>query len=109
MSDPPVPHHQYQRMREERDFFYAQVMEMRDMRSAEAGVAIQRDILREQVGDMRLRLRVMRTLAESRLHGLTLSREGETVAGIREILDSTMRELGEVAGPTIWDTTEDAP
>jgi hypothetical protein len=96
-------------MREERDFFYAQVMEMRDMRSAEASVAIDRDMYREQVGDMRLRLRVMRTLAETRLHGLTLSSEGETVAGMREILDYTMREIGEVAGPTIWDTTGDAP
>ncbi|KAK1379508.1 hypothetical protein POM88_026252 [Heracleum sosnowskyi] len=56
-----------------------------------------------------MRLRVTRTLVETRLHGLDSSREGGTVAGTREILDYAMREIGEVAGPALWETRDDNP
>ncbi|KAK1369881.1 hypothetical protein POM88_035973 [Heracleum sosnowskyi] len=109
ISEPPVQHHRYQRMRDERDYFHRQVLEMRGMRSAEADVARHRDRFRDQVGETRMRLRVVRTLVETRLHGLATSREGETTVGMREILDFAMREIGEIVRPALWETRDDDP
>ncbi|KAK1365675.1 hypothetical protein POM88_041236 [Heracleum sosnowskyi] len=102
LCEPPVPHHVYQRVSREKEYLYGQVMEMGRIRSIEAAAVRERDRLRDQMRDIQMRFRVTRTLVETRLHGLASSREGETVAGMRQILDYAMSEIAEISGPPLW-------
>ncbi|KAK1360366.1 hypothetical protein POM88_044840 [Heracleum sosnowskyi] len=79
-------------------------MEMGKIRSIEAAAIRERDRLRDHIRDIQMRFRVTRTLVETRLHILASSREGEIVAGMRQILDYAMSEIAEIAGPPLWQT-----
>ena len=46
---------------------------MQAMRSVETELARERDHYREQLGEMRLRVRVARTLSMTRLHGMAFT------------------------------------
>ena len=69
---------------------------MQAMRFVEADLARERDRFRAQVGEMRLRMRVVRTLTATRLHGMTSSSEGQSAAALREMLDYVLQEMEEM-------------
>ena len=69
---------------------------MQAMRSVEADLARERDRFQDQVGEMRLRMRVVRTLTMTRLYGMAFSLEGQSAAALREVLDYILQELEEM-------------
>ena len=66
---------------------------MQAMGSVEADLARERDQFQAQVGEMRLRMRVVRTLTTTCLHGMTSSSEGQSAAALREMLDYVLQEI----------------
>ena len=69
-SQPPVSFHEYQALSRDREYPLGQISQVQDMRSVETELARERDHYREQLGEVRLRIRVARTLSITRLHGM---------------------------------------
>ena len=86
-SQPLVPFHEYQALSRDREYLLGQISQMQAMRSVETELARERDHYREQLGEVRLRIRVARTLSMTRLHGMAFSPEGQSATALREIVD----------------------
>ena len=95
-SQPLVPFHEYQALARDREYLLGQISQMQAMRSIEADLDREMRRFRAQVGEMRLRMRVVRTLTATRLHGMTSSSEGQSAVALREMLDYVLQEMEEM-------------